>query len=84
MSRFEDKGLQIAGAKFLTISRELAERLYETHRGKGFYEGLIHFMTASPVLAVALRGREAIRICRTLYPDRPALRTRAAAPAGAD
>ena len=66
ISRFEDKGLQVAAAKLLRIAPDLAQRLYEPHKGKPFYEGLIKFMTSSPVLVLALRGAGAIEICRKL------------------
>ena len=66
ISRFEDKGLQVVGVKLMRISGDLAARLYEPHQGKPFYEGLIKFMTSSPVLVVAVSGLDAIEICRKL------------------
>jgi nucleoside-diphosphate kinase len=66
LTRFEQKGLQIAGLKFMRISRETAETHYAPHKGKGFYEGLVKFMTSSPVLVVALQGKSAIAIARKM------------------
>ncbi len=66
LSRFENKGLQIAGLKFMKIARETAETHYAPHKGKGFYEGLVKFMTSSPVLVVALQGKNAIAIARKM------------------
>jgi len=66
LSRFEDKGLQLVGCKMMTISRELAETHYEAHQGKPFYDGLVNFMTSSPVIVLALRGVGAISICRKM------------------
>lgn len=66
VSRFEDKGLQLVGARFMKISSELAARHYESHQGKPFYDGLVAFMTSSPVLVLALRGVGAIAICRKM------------------
>ena len=66
ISRLEEVGLRIVGARFLKLSRQLAERLYEPHRGKPFYEGLLCFMTGSPVMVLAVRGLGAIAICRKL------------------
>lgn len=66
ISRFEDKGLQIVGAKMMQISPELAARHYEVHRGKPFYDGLVRFMTSAPVMVLAVRGKSAIAICRRL------------------
>jgi nucleoside-diphosphate kinase len=64
ISRFEDKGLQIVGCKLMQISRQLAETHYEAHKGKPFYQGLVSFMTSSPVLVMAVRGNGAIAISR--------------------
>ena len=64
ISRFEAKGLQVVGAKFMKISQELAARHYESHEGKPFYEGLVSFMTSAPVLVLALKGMDAISISR--------------------
>jgi len=66
ISRFEDKGLQIVGMKMMVIPNDLAARHYESHQGKGFYEGLVRFMTSSPVLVLAIRGVGAIGICRKM------------------
>ncbi len=66
LSRFERKGLQIAGMKFMQISQQLAETHYAPHKGKPFYEGLVRFMTSSPVVVLALEGNGAIEICRKL------------------
>jgi nucleoside-diphosphate kinase len=66
ISRFEDKGLQIVGAKMMQISQQLAATHYESHKGKKFYDGLVRFMTSSPVLVLAVRGNGAIEICRAM------------------
>lgn len=66
ISRFEDKGLQVVGMKVTKITRATAERHYEAHREKSFYEGLVRFMTSSPVVIMALRGVGAIGISRTM------------------
>ena len=50
VTRFEEKGLQIVGLKMLTISQDLAAKHYAPHVGKPFYEGLVKFMTSSPVV----------------------------------
>lgn len=66
IQRFEDKGLQIVGLKLVRIDRALAERHYEAHKGKKFYDGLLRFMTSSPVLVIAIRGVGAVDICRSM------------------
>ena len=66
LSRFENKGLQIVGMKFMRIAAQTAETHYAPHKGKPFYEGLVKFMTSSPVLVVALQGKNAIAIARKM------------------
>lgn len=66
LSRFEEKGLQIVGAKLMKISQQTAAKHYESHKGKPFYDGLVKFMTSSPVLVLAVRGNGAIAISRKM------------------
>src|SRR3954452_3451658 len=66
ISRFEKKGLQIVGAKLMKIPQQLAETHYEPHKGKPFYPGLVKFMTSSPVVVLALAGKDAIAIARKM------------------
>ena len=66
LTRFERKGLQIVATKFMRIPTQLAETHYEPHKGKGFYPGLVKFMTSSPVLVMALQGKDAIAIARKM------------------
>ena len=64
LARFEAKGLQIVGMRLMRMSSELADTHYAEHLEKPFYPGLKAFMTASPIVALALRGPEAISVVR--------------------
>ena len=66
LSRFEQKGRKIVAMKLMQITPELAAKHYEAHKERKFYPGLVKFMTSSPVVALALEGIDAIKICRTL------------------
>ncbi|MCC6580075.1 MAG: nucleoside-diphosphate kinase [Phycisphaeraceae bacterium] len=66
ISRFEEKGLQIVGAKLMRIPLSLAQQHYAAHQGKPFYEKLLGFMTKSPVLVLAIRGNNAITVSRKM------------------
>ena len=66
ITRFEEKGLQITGMKLMKISQELAATHYAAHKERKFYAGLVRFMTSSPVVVLALRGINAIAICRKM------------------
>lgn len=66
LSRFEQRGLKFAGLKLMRISRELAGRHYAEHQGKPFYEGLVSFITSSPVVVGVLEGPNAIALTRAM------------------
>ena len=66
ISRLEKKGLKIVAMKFMTIKKETAEIHYGEHKGKGFYDSLISFITSGPVLAMVLEGDNAVSVCRNI------------------
>mgnify|MGYP003877927003 FL=1 len=66
ISRFERKGLRILAMKMVRMGREEAERLYEVHRGKHFYEQLVSTIAGKRVLVMVLEGRSAISVVRKL------------------
>jgi nucleoside-diphosphate kinase len=66
LARFEEKGLKLCGMKLMQIRPELAATHYQAHAQKGFYKGLVRFMTSRPVVAIALEGIDAIKICRAM------------------
>lgn len=72
ISRLERRGMLLAGAKFMQVSRALAEEHYAIHKGKPFYEGLISYITSSPVMAMVWEGPNAIAAIRqTMGATRP-------------
>jgi nucleoside-diphosphate kinase len=64
IKRFEQKGLKIVGLKMLQITPELAARHYGEHKGKPFFEGLVKYITSSPVAAMVLEGKDCISLVR--------------------
>jgi nucleoside-diphosphate kinase len=66
VGRFEAKGFKLVGLKLIHMSRELAERHYAEHQGKGFYDGLVRHITSSPVVVGVLEGPGAIAITRAM------------------
>jgi nucleoside-diphosphate kinase len=72
ISRLEHRGLRLVAAKFLAVSQELAETHYAIHQGKPFYEGLIRYITSSPVMAMVWEGPNAVAAVRqTMGSTRP-------------
>jgi len=66
ISRFEEKGLKLVGLKMRRFSEAHLRRHYEVHKDRPFFEGLVAFMGSSPVVALALEGKNAITVVRTL------------------
>src|SRR5437867_11445865 len=58
--RLESQGLRPIAMKMLRLSLDQASGFYHVHREKGFFEGLMKFMTSGPVVVMALEGENAI------------------------
>jgi nucleoside-diphosphate kinase len=54
--RLEAKGLRLVAAELRTIDRDTAARHYAEHAGKGFFEGLLAFITRGPVMLMVVEG----------------------------
>ena len=60
LDRFEKAGLKIVGAKMLHLTKQQAEKFYEVHSHRPFYQELVAFMTEGPVLVSCLEGDNAV------------------------
>ena len=66
LTRIEERGLKIVGLKMLHVTKELAREHYAEHVEKPFYPLLEEFITAAPVVALAIEGPEAVRVMRDM------------------
>ena len=67
IGRFERKGLRIAAAELRTISVETATLHYAEHEGKGFFDGLLAFITRGPAMLLVVEGpQDTWKVVRTL------------------
>lgn len=64
ISRFEKRGLRLIASKFIQIRPDFAETHYAIHKGKPFYDGLIKYITSTPVMAMVWEGENAIEAVR--------------------
>jgi nucleoside-diphosphate kinase len=72
IARLERRGLRLVAAKFMAVSRTLAEEHYAIHKGKPFYEGLLDYITAAPVMAMVWEAPNAVAAIRqTMGATRP-------------
>jgi len=65
ITRLERRGLKFAAMKLMKVSDELAQKHYAEHVGKPFFEGLVKFITSSPIVAMVVEGENAIDLVRT-------------------
>ena len=69
ISRIEGTGLKLVALKMLHMDKGMAERHYGIHRGKPFFEGLVQFITSSPLVAAVFEGPKAVEIVRKTMGD---------------
>lgn len=66
LSRLERKGIYIVALKMLRLEEDAAGRMYSIHEGKHFYEPLLRYITAGPLVAVVAEGKNVIEMVRAL------------------
>lgn len=66
LARFEEKGLVLLGMKMRTFPKALLEKHYAVHSARPFFTGLVQFMSSGPAVAIAIEGKDAIAVVRTL------------------
>ena len=64
VERFERKGYKIIAMKMLQPTQEIAAKHYAEHVGKPFYDGLISYITSSPVVAMVWEGIDVVEGAR--------------------
>jgi nucleoside-diphosphate kinase len=66
LSRFEEKGLKIAGIKFMALSDDLLKEHYSHLADKPFFGGIKSFMQLTPVIALCIEGLDAVETVRNM------------------
>ena len=65
-SYIEAAGLKIVAQKRIKMSRQQAEKFYEIHKERPFYNELVEFMTSAPVIVQVLKGENAVKKYRDI------------------
>lgn len=60
LDRFESNGLKIAALKKVQLTKEQAQKFYEIHKDRPFYNDLVNFMISGPVVISVLEGNNAV------------------------
>ena len=66
LARFEKKGYQLVGLKFIQITKEHAEKHYADLKEKPFFKGLVEYVISGPVVAMVWQGKDIVKGGRTL------------------
>ncbi len=64
IARFERRGLKIVAMKMVHVGDELARQHYAVHAERPFFQGLVKYITSSPVVTMVLEGTNAIGVVR--------------------
>ena len=63
-AKFENAGLKIIAQKRLQLTRSMAEKFYEIHKDRPFFNDLVNFMISGPVVVQVLEGDNAVKLNR--------------------
>ncbi len=64
IARFERRGLRVVAMKMMHMDKALAQRHYAVHQHKPFFNDLVKFITASPLVAAVFEGKNAVEVVR--------------------
>ena len=64
ISRLERQGLKLIALKMLHMDKALAERHYAIHKDKPFFNGLVNYISSTPVIAIVFEGEKAVEVIR--------------------
>ena len=64
ISRLERRGIKLVAMKMMQVDDVLAHRHYGEHEGKPFFQGLVDFITSSPLVAMVWEADDAVEIVR--------------------
>lgn len=66
LSMITKGGFRIKAMKMVKLTKTQAEGFYAVHKEKGFFDGLVAFMTSGPVVAALLEKENAVEDFRKL------------------
>ena len=66
LNRFERKGLLLTGLKMAWLSDEILSEHYAHLKDKPFFQGVKDSMNVCPVIVCCWKGKDAVKVVRTL------------------
>jgi nucleoside-diphosphate kinase len=66
LDKISEAGFRITALKMLQLTQNEAQRFYEVHRGRPFYDSLVEFMISGPIVVGVLEKENAVEEYRRL------------------
>ena len=66
ITRFQRKGLLIAGMKMMTLGEDILREHYAHLVDRPFFPWILDSMMATPVIVMCLKGKDAVEVVRTM------------------
>ncbi len=66
LGRLEKKGFNILDIRMINPTKDIVEDHYDEHRGKKFFEELVHFILDGPVVGIIVEGENVIEVVRLM------------------
>jgi nucleoside-diphosphate kinase len=64
--RIEARGLRVVGLKLMAAPKKLVQEHYAEHKGKAFYNDVVSYLVSGPVVAIAVKGQNAVKAVRAM------------------
>ena len=66
IARLEKLGVKLVAMKMLHMDKALAQRHYDIHKDKPFFDNLVNYITSAPIIAIIFEGEKAIEVIRKM------------------
>jgi len=66
IARLEKLGVKLVAIKMLHMDKALAQRHYDIHKDKPFFDNLVNYITSAPIIAIIFEGEKAIEVIRKM------------------
>jgi len=66
ITRLEGQGLKLVAIKMLHLDKALAKQHYAIHKDKPFFDGLVNYISSTPIIAAVFEGEGAVEVIRKI------------------
>ena len=74
INHYEERNLNVIALRMVKANREIAEKHYEEHKGRPYFETLISYITEEKICAMVIEGNNAIEVVRRINGDKDPLK----------